>query len=833
MNMSCLPSLSAPRLFKRIRITVVLLVMAGSLLFSSARAQNLFSQGNTPQEQPEQAADTAKVQPQPFPSSRIAAALSETFEALIQVDRDKLSPEELGEITRQVDTLFSVIDTFLSDTVLATLEGVGVRELDNISTQAELYIDRLTDLRESIGREAERSQERIGLVAGYDERWRLTLEESEEGEFPETRLQRIRRTIQMSDSLKTLLQHNLDSLLVQQDRLSEKRIRLDALDNDIRERKTEINQRLFSRDSPAFMGELSTLKDTTLLPRHLDQMKRSVRTDLDIFRTEFLIPLIIITLLVLILLVFAIWYKTHFARLMSVEKFEISDLHMTVIYSPVVVVVFVAAMLVRFIFPDLPHTISSLNLVVLMIPLVIIVIRLFGSLARLWVIALVVLFTLTFIYELIYYPDILIRIFLLGLSTAALAVYLWMFIRRPLMKRFKNQFLYQLFRFTLGAFSLMLTAAIAGNLAGAVRMAEFFTLVPIQIAILGMGIFVATQVVDTLIFLLLASNTFQRLNVFREEFRAVYRKTVRLINLLLWIFFFITILQIFRIREEFTEWGGNLLTGGFTIGEVEITPKSILIFIFVIWLSIVITRIVRHVLEKDVFTRVKVERGMPSTIILLLRIALITGGFFLAAAAAGLELTNLSIIIGAFSVGIGFGLQNIFNNMVSGLILAFERPIKVGDTVQVGELLGTVRSIGLRSSTVRSFDGAEVIVPNGNLISDQMINWSLSDMFRRMDIRLGVAYGTDPEMVLEIMEDVARENKQVNKYPAPKAYFLGFGDSSLDFRLLAWVDLNYRLEVESELKVAINRAVIEAGIEIPFPQRDLHIRSDHTKPSSD
>jgi small-conductance mechanosensitive channel len=194
-----------------------------------------------------------------------------------------------------------------------------------------------------------------------------------------------------------------------------------------------------------------------------------------------------------------------------------------------------------------------------------------------------------------------------------------------------------------------------------------------------------------------------------------------------------------------------------------------------------------------------------------------------------MHMTNLSIVLGAFSVGIGFGLQNIFNNMVSGLILAFERPINVGDVVQVGELMGTVRSIGLRASTIKSFDGAEVIVPNGNLMSNEMINWTLSDSFRRMDIRVGVAYGTDPERVLEIMMQIAGEHAGVRKKPAPSAFFIEFGDSSLNFRLLAWVLLDNRLEVESELHVLINKKLAEAGIEIPFPQRDLHIRSDDTK----
>lgn len=283
------------------------------------------------------------------------------------------------------------------------------------------------------------------------------------------------------------------------------------------------------------------------------------------------------------------------------------------------------------------------------------------------------------------------------------------------------------------------------------------------------------------------------------------------------------------IKEQFFAWGDEVFTTGWKIGAVDITPGSILIFVFVIGLSIILTRIIRHILEKDVFERITLAKGVPSTIILLVKIVLISGGFFLASAAAGMKLTNLSIVLGAFSVGFGFGLQNIFNNMVSGLILAFERPIKVGDTVQVGDLLGDEKSIGLRSSTVRSLDGAEVIVPNGNLISDIMINWTLSDAFRRMDIRVGVKYGTDPEAVIAIMEGVAKAHKMIRKIPPPEAYFVGFGDSSLDFRLLAWSLMENRLEAESDMNVGINKKLAEAGIEIPFPQRDLHVRSDATK----
>jgi small-conductance mechanosensitive channel len=376
----------------------------------------------------------------------------------------------------------------------------------------------------------------------------------------------------------------------------------------------------------------------------------------------------------------------------------------------------------------------------------------------------------------------------------------------------------------------MQVLAIIANLAGTFRLAEFFALIPLHITITAIAIQLATKLADTILYLILASNYVQRLNVVRAEFQVILRKLTWLVHFILLIVFISIALNILMINDLVYAWGRGVLSDGMKIGKVEISLGSILVFIFVIWLSIMISRIISHILEKDVFTRVKAAKGIPGTVVLMLKIVLISGGFFLAAAASGMRLTNLSIVLGAFSVGIGFGLQNIFNNMVSGIILAFERPINVGDVVQVGELLGTVRSIGLRSSRVLSFDGAEVIVPNGNLISNEMINWTLSDSNRRMDLRVGVAYGTDPEKVLGIMEQIAGEHPRVGKKPAPKAYFIEFGDSSLNFRLLAWADLDNRLEVESEILVLINRKLAEAGIEIPFPQRDLHIKSDATRP---
>jgi small-conductance mechanosensitive channel len=187
---------------------------------------------------------------------------------------------------------------------------------------------------------------------------------------------------------------------------------------------------------------------------------------------------------------------------------------------------------------------------------------------------------------------------------------------------------------------------------------------------------------------------------------------------------------------------------------------------------------------------------------------------------------QFALVAGALGVGIGFGLQTIVSNFISGLILIFERPIKIGDTVEVGTLLGRVRRIGIRSSTVRTFDGAEVIVPNNDLITGQVVNWTLSDQMRRIEVKVGLAYGTDPNLVLELLMGVAIKHEKALDNPAPYALFLGFGDSSLDFALRFWTaDFENWITTASEVTVGVNDALKEAGLEIPFPQQDLHVRS--------
>jgi small-conductance mechanosensitive channel len=220
---------------------------------------------------------------------------------------------------------------------------------------------------------------------------------------------------------------------------------------------------------------------------------------------------------------------------------------------------------------------------------------------------------------------------------------------------------------------------------------------------------------------------------------------------------------------------------------------------------------------------VRLPRGIPGAISMVIRYTVIGVGIFLAISTLGLDLGKFGLLAGALGVGLGFGLQNVIANFVSGLILVFERPIQVGDKVEVGTVLGNVKQIGVRSSTVQTFDGSEVIVPNADLISHQVTNWTLSDSRQRMKLPVKVAFDTEPEEVLEILLKIAREHPGVLDEPKPVATFNGFGDYFLDFTLYYWISENI-FQIKTEVALAVHRRIKEAGIEKPRPQQDIQLK---------
>jgi potassium efflux system protein len=270
----------------------------------------------------------------------------------------------------------------------------------------------------------------------------------------------------------------------------------------------------------------------------------------------------------------------------------------------------------------------------------------------------------------------------------------------------------------------------------------------------------------------------------------------------------------------------RVLAAAITVGAISVSVGDVIAFALTVCLSYLLAHLVDFVLQADVFTRVETGRGVPYAISGLVRYTLIFLGFFVGLSAAGFELSKLTVILGGLGIGVGFGLQNVVSNFVSGLILLFERPIQVGDAVQLTGVWGSIRSIGIRASVIRRFDGADVIVPNEALITGEVTNWTYADRRRRVEIDVGVEYGTPARRVIDLLVEVAKANPKVISDPEPRAYFTDFGDSSLDFKLRAWVEnFDDGYSTRSDIAVAVQEALDAAGIGVPFPQRDLHLVS--------
>lgn len=265
---------------------------------------------------------------------------------------------------------------------------------------------------------------------------------------------------------------------------------------------------------------------------------------------------------------------------------------------------------------------------------------------------------------------------------------------------------------------------------------------------------------------------------------------------------------------------------GFKVGAITISIAQILGSILTFALILFATRFVQRSVDKRYFAKSKLDEGVRNSFRTLLGYAGLVFGVVTAIALLGVNLTNLALIAGALSVGIGFGLQSIVNNFVSGLILLFERPIKVGDWIVVASGEGIVKRISVRSTEIETFDRSSIIVPNSELVSSAVTNWTHKDKYTRIIVPVGVSYKEDPERVMDILKGVIAENKRVVKFPEPFVYFGRFGDSSLDFELRIFIrQINDRIIVQNELRVATFKAFKEAGIEIPFPQRDLHLKT--------
>jgi small-conductance mechanosensitive channel len=303
-----------------------------------------------------------------------------------------------------------------------------------------------------------------------------------------------------------------------------------------------------------------------------------------------------------------------------------------------------------------------------------------------------------------------------------------------------------------------------------------------------------------------------------------YRRFLGIVTIILWLLSFAWSMSFYDRIYEFVR---GFLVRERALGEFTFTFSSILIFVLIIWIAVMAERFIGLVFKAEDPNFPGRHKTKNGSWVLFSKLAIYIVGFLLAMAAAGIPMDKFAIVLGALGVGIGLGLQSIVNNLVSGIILAVEKPMQVGDVIELGTRMGTVREIGFRSSQIATYDGSVIIVPNGDFISQQLINWTHSNNnYRRVDIVVGIPYGSDLEKVKAMVLHIVKNHPEVAPFPEPVVLVHDFATNSVNIRCLFWTaEFDKWLGLKSHVMQEIYNAFKREGIEIPFPQTDLHIRS--------
>ena len=318
------------------------------------------------------------------------------------------------------------------------------------------------------------------------------------------------------------------------------------------------------------------------------------------------------------------------------------------------------------------------------------------------------------------------------------------------------------------------------------------------------------------------------LNISRDQGKSKLGVYQLFFDALFWIGFLMIIFQVWDPTGTVLGTISSYATDGIPMGDIRIIPTNIIAGIIAFVVLTAITGWIKVWIEKRWLRQITADRGARDALVTIVGYAGFTISLLVGLSIGGINITGLAVVAGALSVGIGFGLQSIANNFVSGIILLFERPIKSGDFISVGDVEGYVRKISIRATEIETLDNQDMLIPNAELVSGRVTNWVLHNPYGRLKLKIGVAYGSDVKKVISILQDIASSNNQVitdGRASPPKALFMGFGDSSLEFELRVRIlDIKKRYDVLSELNLGVNDAFIKEAIEIPFPQRDIHIK---------
>lgn len=764
--------------------------------------------------------------PTPIPLGEVYEQAEVTTAALREIETNLATDQSIISASAELPAITREIDRRRDETARALGPGSALSQLRELEQHWQRIADTLRSRRRALTNRATQLDSELERLAQLATTWDRTLDLAQRSGAPPELINRIEE-LSASISLTTeRAERQRVNVLTLQNRIAEQEVRAaDAL-SAVREARGAVVSRIFFRDSvPIWSEEFRSLASTTLV----QEAQTSLSAQFTALKNYFLERQVrfFLHIVVLILIAYALYRARRRVRTW-VEKDPGLKPAAVVFELPFASALLLTIIASTWIYPDAPRVLRAILGAAALVPTVIILRRLIEPQLFPILNALVVFYFVDQLSAVVEPQQLLSRIVFAVKMLGGVLFMIWVIrakhfavSQQPEAQRTAKAIAIGA-RIAIAVFGAALIASVIGYL-GLATLLGNAVLGSAYLAVILIG---AIRIVDGLIMFALRLPPLASLGMIRLHRGLVRRRIRRFLQWIAVLFWALFTLDLLSLRAPLIEAARSALTTDLTVGSLNISLGDVLAFAVSIWLAFLISRFIRFVLEEDIYTRLELARGLPYAISTMLHYAILLAGFFLAIATLGVDMTRFTILAGAFGVGLGFGLQNIVNNFVSGLIVLFERPVKVGDIVEINNAIGMVKRIGIRASVLGGWDGSEIIVPNGALISERLTNWTLSDVKRGIKIEVGVAYGSDPDEVIQILKRVASEHELIVQDPAPQAFFIEFGADSVNFELRAWtIHFLEWVRIRSDLFVAINAALAEANISIPFPQRDLHLKT--------
>ena len=786
---------------------------------------SLFTQAQTIQQK-----DTISFEPKALELSEIPKFGQATRKLNKDIDALVLQQDNLTNIDTEISEADPIIEnklTWLRDTITV----YKLDKLEKEETQLTLLKERADQWQVDIQKWIEETEQSNDSIAVYRQVWRLTLDSLiVKGK---TEIDRDSAMILSMNKVQERIRSNQERLTAMEKTLIPWWIQLRATESYLTVTLGELNEALLLLDSkrqmvinqiwvPQYEPIWSIKQDSlqtkpTLVIKQQHLARKTIIQNFLQSNPQFLQA---ISLLFILILTTLLYIKKRIRKKPEIihDQFEVT----TVLKYPIISTLILLWFLI-FLFFDIPKELHRTLLLFMMLPFAFMLWQLFEKnkwkKTNAFILGYLVFITIPYISEL----SFLFRISLLLIDLISLGILLKLYQEKELVTALNSYWLGAL-PFLIYCFTGLSIISILANSIGNVQIAYLLTLAML-------GTFLSFMILKQVIFLArgfvyitLLTPLYEYSNILKEDREFILKKMSQLLTLFGYASWIYIILDLLKIRNWVTSGFINIINAPLTIGKMSITLGNILAFYIIMQVTIWLSSAIRYILEKEVYPRVQLREGVSSTISLMVRYTIYLLGFVLALAGAGIDPGKVAIGMGALGVGIGFGLQNIVNNFISGIILALERPIKIGDVLQIGDISGTVKDIGLRASQIKTWDGADVLVPNGDLVSNKLTNWTFSDRKRRIHIEIRIPSETNMEEVSNLILKTTNNIEGLLKKPRPYLFYKGLTDGASVINVYAWIkNLDLILLLETRFRTTIYKTLQDAGYTISVPKMDIAV----------